>query len=115
MIWKGRRKKRPVAYFEVISHLHGWTEENHDQHRDSHVLVETGTEYKSKALSLEPTFSVKKVSKVIPVTGRGHPSGCETSMLPHILSNQLTGGDEAVTLTRRPPFTPQEDSWYSFC
>jgi hypothetical protein len=28
--------------------------------------------------------------------------------------NRLTNGGEVVSLTRRPPFTPQEDSWYSF-
>jgi hypothetical protein len=26
----------------------------------------------------------------------------------------LTHGGEVVSLTRRPPFTPQDDSWYSF-
>jgi hypothetical protein len=30
------------------------------------------------------------------------------------LENQLTDGFKVVSLTRRPPFTPQEDSWYSF-
>jgi hypothetical protein len=34
-------------------------------------------------------------------------------MLPHFLDNQHTDGGE-VSLTRRPPFTHQEDSWYSF-
>jgi hypothetical protein len=28
--------------------------------------------------------------------------------------NRLTDGGEVVSLTRRPSFTPQEDSWYSF-
>jgi hypothetical protein len=36
------------------------------------------------------------------------------SRLPHFLDNRLTHGGEVVNLTRRPPFTPQEDSWYSF-
>jgi hypothetical protein len=48
------------------------------------------------------------------VTGHGGPQGCETSRLPHFLHNRLTDGVEVVSLTRRPPFTPQEDSWYSF-
>jgi hypothetical protein len=26
----------------------------------------------------------------------------------------LTDGGKVVTPTRRPPFTPQKDSWYSF-
>jgi hypothetical protein len=30
------------------------------------------------------------------------------------LYSRLTDGCEVVSLTRRPPFTPQEDSWYSF-
>jgi hypothetical protein len=36
------------------------------------------------------------------------------STLPHFLDNRLTDGGEVVSLTSRPPFTPQEDSWYSF-
>jgi hypothetical protein len=52
------------------------------------------------------------IGKAIPVTGRGDPYGCETSRLPHFLNNRLTDGGEVVSLTRRPLFTPQEDSWY---
>jgi hypothetical protein len=52
--------------------------------------------------------------KAIPVTGRGGPQDCETSWLLHFLERLLTDGGEVVSLTRRPPFTPQEDSWYSF-
>jgi hypothetical protein len=37
----------------------------------------------------------------------------ETSRLTHFLDIRLTSGGE-VSLTRQPPFTPQEDSWYSF-
>jgi hypothetical protein len=33
---------------------------------------------------------------------------------PHFLDDRLTDGGEVVSLTRRPSFTPQEDSWYSF-
>jgi hypothetical protein len=55
-----------------------------------------------------------KTGKATPVTGRGGPYGCETSRLPHFLDSRLTDGCEVVSLTRRPPFTPQEDSWYSF-
>jgi hypothetical protein len=44
--------------------------------------------------------------KAIPVTGRGGPQGCAAS--------RLTDGSKVVSLTRPPPFTPQEDSWYSF-
>jgi hypothetical protein len=55
-----------------------------------------------------------KAKKKKNVTGRGGPWGCETSRHPHFLVNRLTDGGEVVSLTRRPPFTPQEDSWYSF-
>jgi hypothetical protein len=30
------------------------------------------------------------------------------------LGSWLTDGGKVASLTRRPPFTPQEDSWYSF-
>jgi hypothetical protein len=56
-----------------------------------------------------------RLSKAIPVTGRGGPEGCDTSRLPHLLDNRLTDGGEVVSLTRRPAaLYPQEDSWYSF-
>jgi hypothetical protein len=51
--------------------------------------------------------------KAVPVTGRGGSLGCETSRIT-LLDNRLIDGGEVVSLTRRPPFTPQEDSWYSF-
>jgi hypothetical protein len=55
-----------------------------------------------------------KKGKVIPATGHEGPQGCEMSRLPHSLDNRLTDGGKVVSLTRQPPFTPQEDSWYSF-
>jgi hypothetical protein len=55
-----------------------------------------------------------KKGKAIPVTGHGDPEGCETLRVPHFLDNRLTDGGKVVSLTHRPPFTPQEDSWYSF-
>jgi hypothetical protein len=55
---------------------------------------------------------VKIKIKSIPTTGRGGPRGCETSRLPHFLDNRLRDGGEVVSPTRRPLFTPQEDSWY---
>jgi hypothetical protein len=61
---------------------------------------------------LDPLNSKK--GKAIPVTVRGGPLGCETAKLPHFLDNRLTDDGEVVSLTRRPHFTPQEDSWYSF-
>jgi hypothetical protein len=56
-----------------------------------------------------PPLLVK--GKAIPVRGR---ELCETSTLPHLLDNRLTDGGEVVSLTSRPPFTPQEEYWYSF-
>jgi hypothetical protein len=52
--------------------------------------------------------------KGIHVTGRVGPQNCETLRLPHLLDYRLTDGGKFVSLTRRPPFTTQEDSWYSF-
>jgi hypothetical protein len=43
--------------------------------------------------------------KAIPATGRGGPSGCETSRFPHFIDNRLTDGVKVVSPTRRPPFT----------
>jgi hypothetical protein len=55
-----------------------------------------------------------KKGKAIAVTGRGGSKGCETSRLPHFLDNRVTDGGEVVSYMRRPPFHPQEDTWYSF-
>jgi hypothetical protein len=53
-------------------------------------------------------------SKAIPVTSRGGLYGCEMLRLPDFLNSRLTDGSEVVSLMHHPPFTPQEDSWYSF-
>jgi hypothetical protein len=65
-----------------------------------------------KALGLGRVLWINDL--VIPVTGHGGPSGCETLRVPHYLDNRLTDGGKVVSLTRRPLFTPQEDFWYSF-
>jgi hypothetical protein len=52
--------------------------------------------------------------KAIPVTGCGGPQVCEASRYPYFPHNRLTDDGEVVRLTRRPLFTHQEDSWYSF-
>jgi hypothetical protein len=69
-------------------------------------LTERGKNSNEKAILFPET------SKAIPVTGRGGPQRCETSRLPYFLDNPLTDDGEAVSLTRRPPFTSKEDSWY---
>jgi hypothetical protein len=57
----------------------------------------------------------KKIKrKAIPVTGREGPSFSETSRLPHFLDNRLIDDSDVVSFRRRPPFTAQEDAWYSF-
>jgi hypothetical protein len=61
---------------------------------------------------------VKKKVKAIPVTGREGPKGSETSTVPHFLANRLTDDSKVVSLTRLPPFAPQDDSWIrlvAFC
>jgi hypothetical protein len=55
-----------------------------------------------------------KTGKAIPVTDRGGPQGCDTSRMPRFSENRLRDGGEVVGLMRRPPYTFQEDSWYSF-
>jgi hypothetical protein len=61
-------------------------------------------------------FEKRKVKKgkAIPVPGHGGPLGCETLRVPQYLHNRFTDGGKFVSLMRRPPFTPQEGSWYSF-
>jgi hypothetical protein len=53
--------------------------------------------------------------KAIPVTGREGPWGSEMYRLPHFLENRLSDGDEDVSLTRRPPFTPRKIPGTHFC
>jgi hypothetical protein len=55
-----------------------------------------------------------KKSKDILVTGLGYPWGCEMLRFPHFLDSRLIDGGKVVSLTPRPHFTPQKNSWYSF-
>jgi hypothetical protein len=55
-----------------------------------------------------------KKGKAILVPGREGQQVCEMLRFTHFLHTRLTDGDEVFSLTRQPPFTPQEDSWYSF-
>jgi hypothetical protein len=54
---------------------------------------------------------------------KNYASTLQGSVPPHTPSNPVTGheldnrridGGKVVSLTRRQPFTPQKDSWYSF-
>jgi hypothetical protein len=49
-------------------------------------------------------------SKVILVTVRGDPQGCEMLRLRHIVDNRLTDGGEVVSLTLRQSFTARKIS-----
>jgi hypothetical protein len=53
----------------------------------------------------------KEKKKAIPVTGREGP---DVEAPTFCLDSRLTDGGKVVIPTRRPPFTPQEGSWYSF-
>jgi hypothetical protein len=53
--------------------------------------------------------------KAISATGRRDPQCCETSRLQHFTDNRLTDGDEAVSLTHRPPFNPKKIPGTLFC
>jgi hypothetical protein len=56
------------------------------------------------------SHSLKKVkTKSILVPARKGPWSCETLRVPHYLDNWLNDGGKVVSLTRRPPFTPQEN------
>jgi hypothetical protein len=48
-----------------------------------------------------------KVSKAIPVPGRGGPQGCERLRLPHYLDKRPIDGGKVVSPTRLPHFTPR--------
>jgi hypothetical protein len=56
---------------------------------------------------------VNRINKAIPVTDHGGLEGCEVPRLPHFSDKRHADGGEVVSLTSRPPFTPQV-SWYSF-
>jgi hypothetical protein len=42
------------------------------------------------------------------------PTGLWEVEAPRFLDNWLTNGGAVISVTHRPAFTPQEDSWYSF-
>jgi hypothetical protein len=58
---------------------------------------------------------MRKIGKDIPVTVRGGPYVCETSVLPHFLDSRLTNSGEVVSLAHRPPFTPRKIPGTHFC
>jgi hypothetical protein len=74
-----------------------------------------------KTCRCKPTFSgatfewdALVLQLLLSEVSRGGPQGCEMSRISHCLDNRLSDGGEAVSLTRRPRFTPQEYFWYSF-
>jgi hypothetical protein len=58
-------------------------------------------------LGTPPHVQVSIKCKAIPATRHGGPYDFETSRLPHFVDNLLTDSGEVVSLTRRPPFTPE--------
>jgi hypothetical protein len=51
--------------------------------------------------------SVRRTEKkVVPVTGRGGPLGCDKLKLPYFLDNRFTDGGKVVSLALRPHFYP---------
>jgi hypothetical protein len=64
----------------------------------------------SHLMSITGTSHYVKVNEANPEAGRG----CEKLKIPYFLNIRLRDGGEVVSLARRPRFTPQEDSWYSF-
>jgi hypothetical protein len=58
---------------------------------------------------------VKGKGKLIPVTCRGGPQGCERLRLLHFLDNRLRDGGGVVCLTRRPPFTLRKNPGTHLC
>jgi hypothetical protein len=67
-----------------------------------------------KTSNLREQKDCKGKGKVFLSTGLGGPWGCERLRLLHFLENRLSDGGKVVSPSRRPIFTPQEDSWYSF-
>jgi hypothetical protein len=65
-------------------------------------------------VNADPAVAPKVKGKAVAVRGREGPQGCDRWRLPHFLDKRLSHGGEVVSLTRRPLFTPQVDSWYSF-
>jgi hypothetical protein len=59
-------------------------------------------------------WEVLRKGKAVPVTGHESPLGYETSWLPQFLENPLTDCGKIDIFARRPPFTFQDDFWYSF-
>jgi hypothetical protein len=53
-------------------------------------------------------WGVEILCKIIPVTGRGGPQGCETLRLTHFLDNWLTDGSEVVSFMHQLPFAPRK-------
>jgi hypothetical protein len=82
--------------------------------RSEHIVEVTSTKdnyVHGSQRDLKPRMTVPTAPLVglmiVPPYGRECPQGSETSRLPHFLDNRLTDG-------AGHPFTPQEDTWYSF-
>jgi hypothetical protein len=57
----------------------------------------------------------RRLKNTLPVTGHGGPYECETSRLPRILDNRITGGGEIVSLKHRPTLPTKNIPGTRFC
>jgi hypothetical protein len=65
--------------------------------------------------SLNLSYKLKMQSKSYPCNRLWRPIGLWDVEAPTFSPDiRLTDGSKVVSLTHRPPLTPQEDSWYSF-
>jgi hypothetical protein len=76
---------------------------NNVQNSDNHINITSPQTYRTY---------VKKVSKVIPVTGRGGVREFQMSRIPHLLNNRFTDG---VRLSSGRALHPEKNSGTRFC
>jgi hypothetical protein len=56
-----------------------------------------------------------QIGQLIAVTVCRGSQVCDMSRLPNFIESRLKYDDEVVSLIRRPPFTPEEYSWFLLC
>jgi hypothetical protein len=61
--------------------------------------------YNNKVKVLTRTLLMQNVRAIL-ITGRGGPQGCGMSRILHFLHHWLSDGNEIVSVTHQPRFTP---------